>query len=436
MEARALLSSIRRYWWLVLALVVGGAIVGVGATELTPVTYVSTASLSISEPNLGVVTGTAGGGTSPAYVSTQVGVLQSDSVIRKAAGKAGVTVARMERSADVAERDSSNIIDVKMSAGTPKAAQRMAQALADEYLARQNDSSALASSASSLKTRMRDLQDQIGSAQSPRVAAALQSQYNVLAQQLAQVQLATQLGGTSAATLISAAGLPPAPAPRHGLIFLAGGSFGGVVAGVVCALLLSLRSPQFRTAQAIEDFLDIPVAVDLPRVRGATAETSFTDLAERSSRFGQQFDALVALVAGATDDGEFGPKQVAVTTISRGLVTRPLATALRERFEDPSLTQAPAQESAQSGTQERGSVLTATTRGPEPVTGVLVDDLGRLLDHPETVLSARTADVLVLLVALPTGDGHLLQTTIGSVLRKDHGRILVVTSPMRKEVTR
>ena len=252
-ELRPIWESIRRYFGVVIALAVVGALVGVGARALTAATYVSEATLNIGPS---YVTTGEGIVTAPVNTATERQVALSSVVIEPLlpTSNGSSTVSEFRASAEVATPPDSTTLILAVEASDPEAAADDALAWANGYLEyRETQSSrAVDSSVERLDAAIDEARADLEAA-TARVDDAAEDSGELdnalAAQRLAQDQIASLLDRRTA--LETATGLqgqllgsPQVPTSPEG--FGAGtwaivGAILGAIIGMLIALGLASR---------------------------------------------------------------------------------------------------------------------------------------------------------------------------------------------------
>lgn len=506
MELSFVVSAVKRYWWLVLGGLLLGTVAGLMLRGETESVYESKALLYIAPPSDSPVASSS----SDRYVAGQMLVLGSQTAAEDVAQIVGdgATAAGVLSTFSVQQAQATDIVELTVSTADAALSQRIAAAWVQQYFAdlqTQVDATRNASLAgidirlTELQTQLNEIDAAIAAAMAPylpigancsvaacppippieQVVPALVSQkqaalaqYQNVSSTKTQLELGDQVRVSS--QVVQKATLPTAPVVSSNRKMLAVGVLGGLVVGLLLAVLAARLSRKVLDNEEASEILGVPVVGAVPRYRissdrRAVVEylpanaTPFIDhLRVRTDALDRRHHALIVLVTG-TD------VSVGTTSLAGALANRfalngsevivvdadPLHPELSELF-----TLQPAGLPAYAGGPPRApgvATLLRPTRVPslqvvaasdmmegasvlrredvpkllarlDPLADVIIVDGGPFLGAASTVQFSHIADAVVL--AFPAGrQQKQALALIGRELREQQSNVLAVCTP-------
>lgn len=506
-ELSFVVSAIKRYWWLALGGLLIGSATGVMLRGDTEALYESKALLYIAPPS---VSPAAGGGSSDRYVAGQMLVLGSQTAAAEVAQVVGdgATAESIRKMLTVVQAQDTDIVELTVSSTDAPLAQRVAGVYVQQYfsnLQSQVDSTRNASLAG-IDAQLTVLRDQltvidaaIAAAMAPflppagtvcattcppippieQVVPDLVTQkqtalglYQNVSATKTQLELGSQLRVSS--QVVQAATLPSQSVVASNRKILAAGVLGGLVLGIVLAVLAARVSRKVLDNEEASEILGVPVVGSVPRYRISSdrravieylpaAATPFVDhLRVRTDALDRRHHALIVLVTG-TD------VSVGTTSLAGALANRfalngaevivvdadPLHPELTQLFElqpaglptyaggppraaiaasvmrptrVPSLNIVAAADMMEAGSVLRREDVPKLLARLDPLADVIIVDGGPFLGAASTVQFAHIADAVVL--AFPSGrQQKQALALIGRELREQQPNVLAVCTP-------
>jgi Mrp family chromosome partitioning ATPase/capsular polysaccharide biosynthesis protein len=306
-------TAVRRYWVLVVALVLVGCGAGLGATEVIPKQYQATASIVISPLAAPVTPSQIAGGVSAAattaYINQQTTLLQSPSVIDQAVrvvnqdlhrtGTKALTSKKLSSALTVTPPSKSTSNNSSKSTGSttntlvqvvlpgPAEAADAANAIVNAYLATWKSqlqaltATSLSSVQGQINSRTGDLagvtaqlvalQARLGTSNAPNALeesltaqqSNLNQQISSLEKTLGDVQVNSQTD-LAAQPAVIAANPPSKPANDSKLRYGGIGLLAGLIVGVVLSYILALRGRRFEHPDDPHQLYDVPLLGEVP----------------------------------------------------------------------------------------------------------------------------------------------------------------------------
>lgn len=243
--AGRLAARIRRRWRLVAAALVLTTAASGAAGLLAHKQYSATSAVTVSPIRLG----SSYSGNQDVNISTEKAVIGSRQVAELAVAelKNGMSPDALVGATSVAAPSQSTVLQVTVTASSPKAAADEANALADAYLV----------------LRARTALDAAGAsidALKQRIAATNPKSTSTLADLRAQLTT-LQNAGIGTAHIIGRASVPTQPSSLGLPTYLVGGLFGGLLLGVVLALAWDLADRRIRFASRYSELMREPAVV-------------------------------------------------------------------------------------------------------------------------------------------------------------------------------
>ncbi|CAN5568091.1 hypothetical protein BH10ACT2_BH10ACT2_05220 [soil metagenome] len=507
MELSFVVSAVKRYWWLALCGLLLGIAAGVQLRGDTETVYQSEALLYISPPS---ESPEAAGQSSDRYVTGQLLVLGSHSAAEEVAKTVGggATAESILSTLKVVQVQVTDIVQLTVSTADAHLSQRIAVVYVQQYFAKlqsQVDSTRNASLAGidaqlvSLRDQLTAIDAAIAAAMAPYIPAAgsctatacppippieqvvpdlvtqkqtLLAQYQNVSATKTSLELGSQVRVSS--QIVQTATLPAAPLVSSNKRTLAVGVLGGLILGIVVAVLAARLSRKVLDNEEASEILGVPVVGSVPNYRISsdrravveylpTGATPFIDhLRVRTDAIDRQHHALIVVVTG-TD------VSVGTTSLAGALANRfalngaevivvdadPLHPELSELFEllpaglpaysggpprppgvasllrptrVPSLNIVSAADMMDGGSVLRRDDVPKLLARLDPLADVLIVDGGPFLGAASTVQFAHFADAVVL--AIPTGrQQKQALALIGRELREQQSNVLPVCTP-------
>ncbi|MEV5747777.1 Wzz/FepE/Etk N-terminal domain-containing protein [Actinoallomurus sp. NPDC052308] len=293
------LAMLKRRWWVVVAAAALGVAVAAMLVVVMPKTYSAFAVVNVTPTKLD--SGSQSGKQQDINLQTEAQRVRSYDVAERVARDLHTkeTPTALSASVSVNVPNDSTVIYITVNAATAANARDRAHAFAQAYLDDRRDSATTV-----LMTQMTALQRQINSLSKQLRTMTDKVQKNlVVAQMQALNNKASDLRVTAAnvdpGEIITDARLPTSPSDPSLTRYLPSGLVGGLLLGVVLAILLDRTDKRVRTAHDIERVLDLPVLVDIPAKRGREG----LGLLPARSRTGQSFHELSHVLTATLGHG-------------------------------------------------------------------------------------------------------------------------------------
>jgi capsular polysaccharide biosynthesis protein len=460
-----LAAAFRRSRWVILVLIVIGAVAGAGLALSSKNQYQAVARLSITEPDISTLVGSQGQEPPDRYVATQIGILQSNPIAQTVAKQLpGETMLSVQKAVSVAQEGTSDIVAITATGSSATRASALANLMGDTYVAQQRAQlrSLLDQSISSLQSQMKAISAQISaSGTNASQTAALQSQYTQLSQTLNQVRLSEQLA-LGSTQFFDRAIAPAAPKPRHTLEKTGLGLTAGLVVGLLLAVLRAAIRPRLSRTAELEDSLGMPVAAELPwspslHARGDDA-LDIGPLAREIFKTSVFIEAATAKGPCKTVLVTSAERRSGVSTVAGGIAEAlargdykvdlvslvdpsPSAHSDQVSPDDGYESTAAGAEAPNRRSSAAGGVVSARAIGVgrrnqldawlghlDRDTDVLVFDGGSLRRWASTMTQVHAVDVIVLVVPLPTGNERQMNAVLRAVLTNTQAQLIVVAN--------
>jgi tyrosine-protein kinase len=256
LEVRRYLDALRRSRWALLAFVLAATGAAVGASVALPKAYTATAKI-LYNPSANPVAGQSAD-VILRQLATYGSLAMTPSVLGRAAQAVGTTEKQLEQKVGVSVDQTGNLLDVTATAGTPRGAQAIADAVARTFLAQQRrqDLVQLEVARAKLRDALARIQGTPGSGQ----------QAQVIQGRLSDLTISGASAG-SELQLAEAAQLPAAPSSPHPLRNGVIAFFAAIFLGVLFVLGRDQLVPRLGGARDIARITDRPVLVSVPFVR-------------------------------------------------------------------------------------------------------------------------------------------------------------------------
>ncbi len=474
MELRFLLAATRRGWALILVVGIVGLAIGGFLGTTAQKMYVSRASLDITVPQTSALLNSSYSEDPNRYIATQIGIIGSDAIARRAAALVpGSTKKSIEQESTVSQRGTSDIVDIVGKTTSAKRAAAVANALATTYASQQGEQLAapLRTQIDGLQSQINALQTRISAATSGTVsstnsnlAGALETQYAQASQNLTQAQLALRLS-TSSVTVFDTASPSPSPQSRHAALKAGIGVGAGLVIGYILAILFVLVRPRLARPDDVEDILGISVAADLPYVPAGQHDR----MVERHSQllhealpppvivWDQELVRLSALVQASQARGKC--RSLLVTSVEGGAGVSMLADDFVGLFRSTGMavelvdvesgvstigdgSTPVGQEaggarrrdvggvSARSSSKSEGASINGHRwlRSVDSRAELVVFDGAPLSSSADSVVLARSVDVVMVLIPVPSSTRSRLIRSLRAALTDSEAQVLFVTN--------
>lgn len=430
MELRFLAGAFRRSRVVIVVLALFGLAAGAALGLIASKTYASRASLVVNPNNISSLVNANAAPDQATYVSTQVGVVESSSVLSVAATRVpGQTLRSLQRSVQVTQRGTSNIIDIVATTHSPTRSAAIANAVAGVYQSQAQGQvqALLQQTANSLQSQLSNLQNQINASAKSGDVTSLQSQYTSVAQSLDQVNLSIGLS-SNAVTIIDKATPPPSPRARHTETKAAIGLLAGLVVGLLVAVLRAIIRPRLLTAVDVEDAFGLPVVARLPSLHGSPAAGS--DELER------ELMKACTYLEGVKGSDERVTVLVTSAEVRAGVsvVSGLLTDVLNDtgyRAELVSLNgQGPGDDRVVPSMSilRRKELFARWLQSADSSSNMMLFDGGSLADSPAAMTLCRSVDVIVLVVPLPSADERAITGLLRSILGPVLAQLIIVTN--------
>lgn len=478
MEARVLVSAIRRFWWLIIALGLVGVCLGGALGYLSARVYQAGSSVEVSAADLTLIEGGAGSVLdTQQYDATQVGVIESDNTLQPVARSLGLPLPSVAKAISVSQRQSSDIIDIVATYPTPAGAAAIANAVARQYITQQvkDLNSEIGPVDQRLTLELKAIQNQINNPNTaPAAEAGLQTRYSSVDLMLNNAQT-TQNIALANTRVVENAIVPLSPKPRHTVVKAGLGFVGGLMIGLIFSVVLAAMRPRMLRGTDVEDAIGITAAAELPHVpawRGVDKKGIKRLSWQEHAGFADEMAKVGVFVEAARSARNC--KTVLVTSLERGAGVSTVASALTSLLGEnnrvvkhmalPSMHVAEPRpggqlwrtpgKKAQVGGQIWGSLEVPERIGDPldrpPLVGagafllptklgsqledaeydadLVVIDGGSLRESVSVIALARTLDVTVLVVPLPNQNERYLNAVLRATFDDARGQLLVVTN--------
>lgn len=344
-------GTLRRRWWLILAVAIIATVGAAGYFKTAHKVYTATASVYVTAPSSGTAGQVANSRTtSTVNLDTEAQVVQSATVAQAADKLMHSTdnVQRLLSRVSVTVPANSQVLSISCEASSADGAASCAQAFAQAYLNYSSDSTT-----ASIKSQLSTLQSNISTLESGsaklKVAIAnlpdnspqrasdneqLTSEHSQLGTLNGQVAtLTANLADPSGGSIISNATAPLTATSPKALLIIPSGLLGGLLIGLVLAYLVDRRHRRIRGPDDVTR-LNVPVLMSLP-LRKFTPELA---IADHRSPTGRSFSELAHMLTGSLGTGSH---VVLVTGSAPGhgasMVAANLAAALSRHQPDVTL---------------------------------------------------------------------------------------------------
>ncbi|KAB2344033.1 tyrosine-protein kinase domain-containing protein [Actinomadura rudentiformis] len=292
-------AMLRRRWWLV----VTGALVGLGlataALFLMPKTYVSTAVVQVMATGPGE-TPVAGRTNQTINLETEAQRIRSAEVATLVQKELKTSASPLElgRAVKVTVPSDSAVLVIDWPASSAEKARAGAQAFAQAYLKDRQDKALarLQKQAETLQLQINDLQEKAITASTAQ-RRVIGSQLTAFSGKLSEIRVS--MANISGGEIITNAPLPEGPASPDPVKFLPSGLVGGLLLGILLAIVYDRMDPRVRGAGDVERVLDLPVMLDIPPHRGGEG----LGLLPARSRSGQSFHELSHAITATLGHG-------------------------------------------------------------------------------------------------------------------------------------
>jgi capsular polysaccharide biosynthesis protein len=319
MQLSYVLSAARRYWWVVVACALVGALVGYPSGKRPE--FMSRATFSVTSP------GASSGDAADRFVATQVSLLGSQEFLASVAKSLGpsFTARELSRVVTVAPRSGTNIIDALATTPDGARSKRITKQYLSTYVKTVDASSSGRTSdistdfdlqLASLRSQLADVDAEIKQAMSPylvgnqpvpaveQVRPDLASKKSLLVDAYDQVnatKAAALNGSTSESVQVIEAGTDPIPIGQRSILKLGVFTVAAFLAGLFLAVVLARMSRRVLDEEEITEITGKPVVGRLPNglVRRPGDTKSF-EVPPEAALFAEE---LCTRVEGATRRG-------------------------------------------------------------------------------------------------------------------------------------
>jgi succinoglycan biosynthesis transport protein ExoP len=310
-------GTLRRRWWLIVAVAIIGTLGAVGYFKTAHKVYTATASVYVTASSGGSGSQLANGRTtSTVNLDTEAQVVQSATVAQSADKLMHSTdnVQLLLRRVSVTVPANSQVLAISCQASSPDDAASCAQAFAQAYLnyssssttasvksqitTLQSTTGALQSDSAKLKVAITNLPDNSPQRASDNVQLSSdQNQLSTLNGQIAT--LTADLADPSGGSIISNAAPPLTATSPKALLIIPSGLLGGLLMGLVLAYLVDRRHRRIRGPDDVTR-LNVPVLMSLPLQRKFRPELA---IADHRSPTGRSFSELAHILTGSLGTG-------------------------------------------------------------------------------------------------------------------------------------
>lgn len=287
-----LVAAILERWRMVVACLLVGVVVAVGAFLVLPTNYFTTATVQVAAVSANPLTGTV----NPVDMTTERIVAGSEVVARRAAEALGDVnkVGSLQSSLTVGNPSGSFILDFTATGPTPEAAAERANAFATAYLAdREETARAIGATVNeSLAAQIDTLQGTLAVA-SPAEAQAIADQIaDLRGQQIALASLAIFPG-----TIVSQALAENGSARIGPMVFLVGGLALGGLVGLFAALVADRLDPRVRNSRRLAAQLHDTVLISSDAASRSEAVREGLLVAQAGCAANPEFPCVLAVVS-------------------------------------------------------------------------------------------------------------------------------------------
>ncbi|MCO6006748.1 Wzz/FepE/Etk N-terminal domain-containing protein [Actinoallomurus purpureus] len=290
---------LKRRWWVVVAAAALGVALAALLVVVMPKTYSAFTVVNVTATKLD--SSTQSGKQQDINLQTEAQRVRSYDVAERVARDLHTkdTPTALSASVSVNVPNDSTVIYITVDASNAEASRSRAHAFAQAYLDDRRDSAT-----SVLMTQMAALERQINSLSKQLRTMTDKVQKNLVVAQMQALNNKTSdlrvlAANVSPGEIITDARLPTSPSDPSLMRYLPSGLVGGLLLGVVLAILLDRTDKRVRTAQDIERVLDLPVLVDIPAKRGREG----LGLLPARSRTGQSFHELSHVLTATLGHG-------------------------------------------------------------------------------------------------------------------------------------
>jgi len=270
MEFRLFTSTLRRFRALVLALAVIGAIAGGGRAVTSARTYQALATVQVAQPNLSLLTQSQAQLDTAQYITTEVGVMQSNPVLKPAAQLTGLSLATIYSSLAISQRGTSDLIDIVATRPNAVQSAQIANSVATTYLSQQESviNNLLDTATSKAQSHLASLESRIEAPGiSTAVSTSISTEIGQVAQEINNLQVTAQVA-LADTQIVQTATVPTAPKPRHSVEFAGIGMIAGLILGVLIAVVVAALRPRMLRRSDVEDAIGVDAVAELPYVSG------------------------------------------------------------------------------------------------------------------------------------------------------------------------
>jgi capsular polysaccharide biosynthesis protein len=350
-ELSFILNAARRRWWLVALCALLGAIPGFMAQRNHTVEYQATSVVAIAPPRAANQQNpTIEGG----YIDSQVEILGSGALLQDVADALDLSFDEVQDAVAIDRRPGTDVVDVRATNLDPATAQAIANTLASEYLAGEDDglneviqqriddkNDALDDARALNETATQDLADNVADwiRRNPTGVPVPDAIDPVSFGQITQSQAdIDRLQGeisdlenslvVANSTLIEQAALPVTAVADRSQLILIGGAIAGGMLGLVLASIWAMSSTVVLDPRGIEEVLTAPVVGEIPRMRALAANQALAlerlpksivpvvdQLCIRAEALGRVDEPLTVVVVGAR-------RHVGTSTIAMAMANR------------------------------------------------------------------------------------------------------------------
>jgi capsular polysaccharide biosynthesis protein len=293
------LAMLKRRWWVVIAAAALGVALAALLVVVMPKTYSAFTVVNVTATKLD--SGSQSGKQQDINLQTEAQRVRSYDVAERVARDLHTKQTPTDLSASVSVNvpNDSTVIYITVDASTAQAARDRAHAFAQAYLDDRRDSAT-----SVLMSQMAALERQINSLSKQLRTMTDKVQKNLVVSQMQALNnktsdLRVTAANVSPGEIITDARLPTSPSDPSLTRYLPSGLVGGLLLGVVLAILLDRTDKRVRTAHDIERVLDLPVLLDIPAKRGREG----LGLLPARSRTGQSFHELSHVLTATLGHG-------------------------------------------------------------------------------------------------------------------------------------
>jgi capsular polysaccharide biosynthesis protein/cellulose biosynthesis protein BcsQ len=277
-ELSYIFSAVRRRLWLVVLFAVIGLAVGYVARESQASTEYEARSVLLVSPPASANGSTVFVNDPDRYVIGQLSVLNSAALAeRVAAAVSGETRQSVSDAISIEHEQKTDIVRIIARTSDPARSQQLANQYANLYITDLRNRAASAQAPGletinkeieTLRSELKNLGDQLNAKPNDQVAISRKDQalaeYGNALEQQRQLELAATTRVTS--EVVEEATLPTSPVSNPGNLFVAIGVAGGLLLGVLAAVITARMSPYVLDRYQIETELNLPVAGELGNV--------------------------------------------------------------------------------------------------------------------------------------------------------------------------